>query len=410
VPVPAASDRLRFGTYLTEVGRGNLDLVAQRAAVSVSAAQIAIARVFPDPQLTAGLYQYDVTQKGNPTATIVQLAVPLEVGGQRGARVAFAEASLAATRADLLEFLRGLLATAATDYVEALHARYVLDRQRRTLASLQRLVAVNQERYKAGDIGEAEVIQSRVEANQFDAAVIDSEGSVHSADLALIALLGTGARARMGRALELDGDLRAAAYRHFDTDSLVKVAFARRPDLLAARKRVAASNRQLELTQANRVIGVTLGASWQHNFAVSSGSTPPLPASDFLGGTVTVPFPFSRLYRGDLDAAYAGQHQAQALARGTEVTVEAEVREAVARYEAASARVRLYMKGVLADADQVLDKTLYNYQRGGATLVEVLVAQHTDNDVYLSYYDSLADAARALIAVEQASGTWDIDF
>ena len=29
----------------------------------------------------------------------------------------------------------------------------------------------------------------------------------------------------------------------------------------------------------------------------------------------------------------------------------------------------------------------------------------TDNDVYLSYRDSLADAAHALVAVEQASGT-----
>jgi cobalt-zinc-cadmium efflux system outer membrane protein len=90
--------------------------------------------------------------------------------------------------------------------------------------------------------------------------------------------------------------------------------------------------------------------------------------------------------------------------------VEKKVREAIARYEAAAARVRLYAKGVLVDADQVLEKSLYNYQRGGATLVEVLVAQRTDNDVYLSYYDSLADAAHALVSVEQASGSWDINF
>jgi cobalt-zinc-cadmium efflux system outer membrane protein len=135
-----------------------------------------------------------------------------------------------------------------------------------------------------------------------------------------------------------------------------------------------------------------------------------LPASDFLGATVTVPIPFSRLYRGDLDAAYAGRRQAEALSRGTAIRVEGEVREAFARYEAAAARVRLYATGVLADADQVLEKTLYNYQRGGATLVEVLVAQRTDNDVYLSYYDSLADAAHALIAVERAAGIWDVAF
>ncbi|HVW27837.1 MAG TPA: TolC family protein [Polyangiaceae bacterium] len=403
-----ALEHFRFRAYLADVGRGNLDLVAQRASVSVAVAQIAIARVFPDPQVTAGVLQYDVTGKGNPTETLVTLGVPLEIGGQRGARIAVAEANLSATRADVLEFVRGLLAEGATDYVEALHARYVLDRQRRTLASLERLVTVNQERFKAGDIGEAEVIQSRVEANQFRAAVLDSEGEVRAADIALVALLGTGASARLGREVELDGDLRHAADRHFSVDALVKTALANRPDLLAARRRVTAANRQIELARANRVIGVTLGATWQHNFEV--GSAPPLPAADLIGGTITVPIPFSRLYRGELDAAYAGQDQARALARGTSVRVEAEVRQAITHYEAAAARVRLYTKGVLADADAVLEKTLYNYQRGGATLVEVLVAQHTDNDVYLSYYDSLADAARALIAVEQASGTWDIDF
>jgi cobalt-zinc-cadmium efflux system outer membrane protein len=406
--VPAASAHFRFRSYLTDVGRGNLELVAQREEVSIATAQIAVARVFPDPQITAGVLQYDLTQKGNPTETIVQLGVPLEIGGQRGARIALAEANLSATRAELLEFLRGLLADAATNYVEALHARYVLDRQRRSLSSLEFLVAVNQERFKAGDIGEASVIQSRVEANQFRAAVIDSEGAVRAADIELVRLLGTGAPARLGKTLDLEGDLRRAVDHQFDADALVKMALVRRPDLIAARRRLAASSRQVDLARANRVIGVTLNATWQHNFEV--GPAPGLPAADLIGGAVSVPLPFSRLYRGELDAAYAGQSQARALARGTGIRVEAEVRAAIARYEAASARVRLYTKGVLADADQVLDKTLYNYRRGGATLVEVLVAQHTDNDVYLSYYDSLADAARALIAVEQASGTWDIDF
>src|SRR4029077_8942342 len=83
-PTAAAGERFRFQSYLMEVARSNLDLIAQRSSLSIAEAQIAIARVFPDPQVTAGLFQYDVTQKGNPTATIVQVNVPLEVGGQRG--------------------------------------------------------------------------------------------------------------------------------------------------------------------------------------------------------------------------------------------------------------------------------------------------------------------------------------
>ncbi len=164
------------------------------------------------------------------------------------------------------------------------------------------------------------------------------------------------------------------------------------------------ARKQIDLAHANRVIDVTLGATWQHNLPTST--SPPLPHADFLGATVTVPLPFSRIYRGDLDAAYAGERQSQTLAQAARLTVEVEVRQAVARYEAAAPRVKLYAQGVLSNADKVLDMTLYNYRRGGATLVEVLVAQRTVDDVYLAYYEALAESARALIAVQQAAAMW----
>jgi cobalt-zinc-cadmium efflux system outer membrane protein len=416
-PQPAAAlsdgrgpaERVSFAGYLTQVGQGNLELAAQRSTVSVARAQIAIARVFPDPVVTAGLQQIDISGRGNPTASIVQLTVPLQIGGQRGARIALAEANGSASEADLEEFLRGLRAAAASSYVDALRARLVLDRKRRTLESLQKLESVNEQRLKSGDIGEATVLQSRVEANQSRAEVLDSEGLVQTADLALVQLLGSGARALLGRPLEVEGDLSGAAGRSFLAPNLVSKALAQRPDLIAIKRRLTASARQIDLAEANRVIDIGLGASWQHNLPVGS-IQPALPSSDFIGATVSVPIPFSRLYRGELDAAYATQQQVDALVASAKVRIEVEVREAIARYDAAAARVRLYTGGVLADADQVLEKTLYNYRRGGATLVEVLVAQRTDNDVYLSYYDALSDAAHALIAVQQASASWDVNF
>ena len=67
-----------------------------------------------------------------------------------------------------------------------------------------------------------------------------------------------------------------------------------------------------------------------------------------------------------------------------------------------------YTQGVVADADRVLAAILYSYQRGGATLLEVLTAQRTVDDVHLAYFAALAEHARQLIAVEQAAGL-DVD-
>jgi outer membrane protein, heavy metal efflux system len=58
----------------------------------------------------------------------------------------------------------------------------------------------------------------------------------------------------------------------------------------------------------------------------------------------------------------------------------------------------------LNDANAVLEKTLYSYQRGEATLVEVLVAQRTAAEIQFAYLDALADRAHALVAVGQAAG------
>ena len=394
--------------YLRAVADGNLDLLAQRANVSIAEAQIDVARIFPDPALSGGLYQYDLRQNA-ASAGFLGVDVPLQIGGQRGARIDVAEASYSAAQSDLQDFMRQLRANAAGAFVDVLHAELVLDRREQSAEDLEKLVNVNEQRYRVGDVGEALLLQSRVEARRGRADVIDAQSGVTATSFSAIALLGKSARPWMSTELTFDGDLKAVADRTFDVPDLVNRAIANRPDLRAAKQRVTQAERQIDLAKANRVIDISVGVQWQHFFPKNDAANP-LPPSDIILSGLTVPIPFSRLYRGELNAAYAQDSQANAAEKGAEVQVEAEVRAAVARYQAANARVRLYTGGMLADADKVLEKTLYNYTRGGATLVEVLVAQRTDNDVYLAYYDALSDAAHALIAVEESVGFWDVNF
>ena len=404
-PAPPAL-RLSLGSYLQAVAKGNLDLAATRVNASIAQAQIAVAKWFPDPSLTGGLQQIDVRGPGNPTGTVLALTVPLQIGGQRGARVDVAEAGALATNAEIEDALRLLRGAAANAYVDGLYARLVVDRKKRTLASLERLVSVNEIRLKAGDVGEAVLVQSRVEAQQFRAQVIASEGDVRAADLTLLYFMGR-AGGTGGANLELAGGLEGAAEHTFSAESLLAGAMERRPDMVAARRRLDQAQRQISLARANRIPDIALGAVWQHNFELSGPYA--APTGDLLGGTLTIPLPFSRVYRGELDAAYGGELQNQWLTRSVAVRVETEVRQALVAYETAAARVKVYTGGgVLADADSVLEKSFFNYQRGGATFVEVLVAQRTVNDVYLSYYDAMASAAHALVALEQAVASGDL--
>ena len=89
---------------------------------------------------------------------------------------------------------------------------------------------------------------------------------------------------------------------------------------------------------------------------------------------------------------------------------ETEVRTASAQYGAAVKRLQVYRDGLLKDADRALEARLYAYQRGGATLLEVIDAQRTSADIYLSYAQALADHARALVTLEQTAVIWDAAF
>ena len=393
---------VRHNAFIAQVLTANVELAAQRASVSIAEAQMAVARIFPDPTLTAGVSSVDVSGKGSPTATTLGLGYTFELGGKRSARVAAARSEWAGAQADLEDFLRNLRANATNGFVDSLYARLVLDRKQQTLKNLQRLVDVNEQRLRAGDVGKVALTQSRVEAQRFRGEVAVAEGEVEASDLALS--LHAGAQA--GKRLSPLGDLKIKP-RTFDVEALIALGKANRPDLTSKRRAAESAAERVGLARANRWIDLTVNVSWQHTF-IATGMFA-APAFDALTATATVPIPLSRAYRGELDAALAREGQSRTTVQAAALRIEVEIRQAHARHRAAAAKLGLYTGGLLSDADQVLESTLYNYQKGGATLLEVLDAQRTQNDVYLAYYAALADNARTLVALEEAAGIWDVD-
>ena len=402
----APSGGVPYRTYLARVAQGNLELAAQRANVSIADAQVDVARIFPDPVLTAGVSSIDVSGKGAPNAATVGLGVTLELGGKRGARVAVAESGRTGARADLEDTLRTLRGAATGAFIDALFWRAVLERKQKTAASLDRLVGINEERLRTGDTAKIALIQSRVEAARFRGDVLTADAEARAADLALATYTGVPA-GQTPAPIVPAGDLRIKP-RTFQIDALIASARASRPDLASKRAAATTAEARADLARANRWVDVTLNVGWQHNFA---SSTDPFaqPAYEALSATVSVPIPFSKVYRGELDAALAGHAQAKTQVQSAELKVEIEVRQLYARYKAAVDRMALYTGGLLEGAEQVLDAQLYNYQRGGATMLEVLEAERTANEVSLGYFEALADHARALVALEQAAGIWDVD-
>jgi cobalt-zinc-cadmium efflux system outer membrane protein len=391
----SAAPRLELGAYLRRVFAANPDLRAARVSIDIAQAQIDVAKVFPDPALTLGVSQYDVTRRGNPTMLGPQLSVPIELGGKRHTRVAVAQSGLSAAGCDYEDATRTLRGLAADAFVDTLYARSVVAQKERALSHLQRLVVVNERRLAAGDIAQVDFLQSRVEAQQFQAEVMAAQGELRAAEAAMAELLGPEAEP----AFDVVGDLKATPNR-LDEPQLF-AALDQRSDVRAAATRVQGAKQQITAEEAKRVVDISLGVGWQHSFAAGGDETP---AADLLSASVSVPLPFSHVYKGELEAARHTYRQTQSQWEATRARARGELRKALALFQAASGRVALYDQGTLADSLSVLEKTLYSYEHGDATLVEVLIAERTASDVHLAYLDALADRAHALIAVSQAAG------
>ncbi|HWU87197.1 MAG TPA: TolC family protein [Kofleriaceae bacterium] len=402
---PDAATELDLEAYLAAVGRSNLSLAAQRYTISAAEAQIGVARLFPEPQLTAGVASFDLARSGAPTVLELGASHTFELGGKRHGRIAVAERAVTGARHDLDDFQRTLRGQAADAFVDALGTRLVMGSKQRTLASLTRLVEKNEDRHRSGDIGELPVTQARVEAERFRGDVLVAQSEVHNAEL------GLGGFAGSARRISPRGDLEALASRAFDASALIEAAKAHRPDVRSARAAVELARAKQGLAIANRRADLTVGIGYSHSSeaAGSYATIAPTPSTDMVSATLSVPIPIARWrYRGELDAAIAAEGQAEAQLRAAELKVEVEIRQALARYQATVDRRKLYTGGILTDAVKVLDATTYNYTRGGGTLLEVIEAQRTVDDVYLAYYQALADHAHALISVELAAGIWDL--
>jgi cobalt-zinc-cadmium efflux system outer membrane protein len=88
--------------------------------------------------------------------------------------------------------------------------------------------------------------------------------------------------------------------------------------------------------------------------------------------------------------------------------IQTDVSQAYFNYIAAKKQVLQFNTGLLTDAKRIVDGEIYSYKRGETSLLEVLNAHRTYNDLQQNYYQTLFSYASALIGVERSAGIWDL--
>lgn len=415
-----ATQELGYDEFIREVLQANLDYAAQRYNVDVAKAQLEASKLLPNPtlQLTGDrdlTYhdQYATGTDGKPAllrqveTQSIGLTQTVPLGGKRKWRIRVAEQSYRAAAATVDDFLRTLTVDASEAFAEALATQRTVEQQRVAADYLKALVVAQESRFKAGDIGEADLIETRLEELQFRNDLLKAEDDARQARLALSTFLG---RDRGQTSFSVRGRLEQAD-RSYDLAKLIDQALANRPDLVALRHSRDAAQSAVVLAKRQIIPDVDVGVTYANNGGVV-GNHPvdPTPGFHQLGLQLTIPLPLFDQGQYGVAAAKAQAEQAEVQLKSAELKAEVSIRAADAQYRSAQDRLQSFKGGILKSTDLLLEARRYSYQRGASSLLDLLDALRSANQIQQSYQDALADTAKALLEFQRATGIGDVRF
>ncbi len=394
-----------YREFIETVGKNNVAYAAEKFSVNISEANIESAKIFPDPELSAGWFDNGQRRLNMGYGYSAELGWTLELGGKRKARINLAKSEAELTKFLLQDYFRNLRADATTRYLEAIQNEQLVNVQLNSYDAMTQLAKSDSIRAKLGSITEVDARQSKLEAgtmlNDVFQAIANWKASLSNLTLLMGAKQSDTLTATIGGFAAFD--------RKFTLPELIITAQNNRSDLMAALQNKDVSKKMLQLAKANRVIDLGLTGGMTYSSYVRN-IIAPTPSFTQTGVGISIPLKFSNNRQGELKAAYYTTLQSEAQYRQVELQVQTEVTQAYFNYQAAQNQVQQFNTGLLTEAKIILDGKVYSYRRGETTLLEVLNAQRTYNEVQQNYYQTLFNYAAALVELERAAGIWDINF
>jgi cobalt-zinc-cadmium efflux system outer membrane protein len=412
---------LTWPEFLREVLVANLGYAAARYDVDMAAADAAAAKLLPNPTLSLGKDRdltfhdkYGIGTDGKPAllrqveTRNIGLTQTIELGGKRKWRARAADQTLRAAAATLDDFLRNLKLDAAAAFAEALAAQQRVERLRAVAGFLEKLGKAQEIRYKVGDIGRPDLTQTQLEEFQFRNDLKKAESDAEQARIALCGFLG---RDRGQTNFNVTGALEQSPHKA-DLTALIDAALKQRPDLVAQRHARDAAESSLSLAKAQRIPDVDVGLTYTKNGAVvPNHPVDPTPAFNQLAMSLSFPLPIFDQGQYGVRKAYAAADQAQVNLAAAELKAEVDIRSNYSDLRSALERLDTFKHGILQSADKLLEAKRVSYQRGATTLLELLQAQRSANEVKQAYDEALTDVAKAMIELERTSSvSQDVQF
>jgi cobalt-zinc-cadmium efflux system outer membrane protein len=385
----------------------NLELLAVRAEVEAAQGRLQQAGLRPNPMLDLGVQQ---SVSGPDNNLMVNVTLPLDLGGRKAGRVGVAERGLELKRAQVSEQERQLRADVRLKAGELLAAQRQLRFTEELLRVNQTALELIRQRVARGAVPPLEERLLLVEVHRLDASRQILESQVVVLGLQLKTLVGLEPEAL----LSLHGELQPAPLQLDLQEGLVR-ALATRPDLVIAQADVAMAEASIlkEKAEGRWDASVNVGYMRQ-NFGydlrglTASGQTQPIQdIFHYVGGGVTIQLPLRNRNQGHIAAALADTTAAARRLEFVTLLVRQEVTAAFTHYAATQRALEIYAHSVREVARQNLEVVRQAYELGRTSLLDLIAEQRRYIDIETGYTTALQQAYDAVVDIERAVGTLD---
>ena len=412
VPLPSRPLDLKEAVQVART-RG-LDLLLADAATQGAQADERSAGAIPNPAISAAygrsLY-YNRTQTGyaaqNPGSSNVytvgltdQAAIVDSLSGKRGLRRDVAHAAVQAAKMGRIDAERVLVAAVKSQYLQMALSEQVLDFMKETQRSTVETRDLVKTRFRLGSVSEADVARAESAKLEADQAVDAAYGGLLTQQANMAFLLGV-----RGTVPNYDVESHVLDYRElpvlaqYASSGLLQIAERNRPDLKVAEYQEQQARASLDLARRQRFPDIALSIAYTQ---IGNGQNYEQPS--FLSVGLSAPLPIFYQNQGEIAKANASI-QTQIIQR-TKLNsqISSDVAASWAGFTTARRRVLRMQDELLHQVDYAQKLVAIQYEKGAASLLELLDARRTFISVNLEYRQNLSDYWTAAVRLEQSVG------
>lgn len=374
----------------------NPNLLAGQIGIDESKANEITAYLRPNPSLSILADQIDPFPGGPSHGPLSFLLTSATVSylherqHKRELRLESAKQATGIAVSQQADLERNLLFALRGAFVQALQEKAIYELAKDNLAYYDRVLDVNRERFKVGNIARVDMDRLELQRVQYESDLQSAEVGLRTAKIQLLMLLDdTTPVDKFDVVGPFDFKPRLGPLEEFR-----QIALDTRPDLKAAMQSVEKANTD-------------------HRLAVSNGSTDPVFAGDvgrnppidqYFGVSVTIPLRIFDRNQGEKLRTQLDIDRNQRLLDAARASVFNDVDSAYAVVNSSIILLQPYKDHYLDQASRVRDTIEFSYEHGGASLLDYLNAQSDYRSVQIAYLNLIASYLTAASQLNLAVG------